>query len=879
MGQSEKTNSSIEFVTEYTFAFLTGAEKMLESLNFEREAGALGRHNLALQVLISVEKIGIAYKYGGWPAVPKAAANEVVNVELSSLGAEIGAAVGSVVPVFGTWAGAAIGSVLGPEIASVLFGAIGDIAFGPPSLSSVTSTRSSARAPDQFGLQPWGYETTILDVLSDDPYSRAQLQQAYANAVADGQKSSAGSGATRSGDLGDGLRGGDPSSTSIGGSQYGGYHSAASPGDWGDGLRGGDPSSTSIGGSQYGGYHSAASPGDWGDGSRGGDLSSSYTGGSQYGGYHSAASPGDWGDGSRGGDASSSSTADSQYGGSYGAASSGDWGDGSRGGGTSSSSTGDSQYGGSYGAASSGDWGDGSRGGGATSSNTVASNSDAGGGGDSGKPILLDLDDDGISVTRQADSNLFLDIGEDGYKHRTAWVGAGDGVLMIDADGDGRISSRKEVVFTDWDPSTSSDAQALRQVFDSNHDGMLDSDDAQWSEFKVMVTNADGTVTARTLDELGIQSIDLNVDQTHIDYEDGSSIDGEMRFTRADGSDGTAATATLNVGIDGYKVEQTTTTSADGATTVTSRAFDANGPLASETDRTVSADGLTVTTTFDDNGDGVVDRTLTDVTVVDADGGRTRTETDENGGGVLVDRTVTTTSADGKTITIDRDQRGGGFVTEREEQVTGADDSLTITVSELSKDGTVLSRKVTALSADRLTRNVEFDLDGNGVFERIDTTRTLCYADGSRLEREIVTGGDGTLLYRADTSYGANNLTHTVATDIDGDGFYDVIDTSATTRDAAGTTTVVETASARNGSVFAGTTTTVSADGLTRTTAEDLDGDGVADLNVDVTAVASGLGRTRTTSITSADGTLISNSVEEYSADGRFELHPRRQRR
>ena len=744
MGQAEKTNNIIDFATEYTFAFLSGAEKMLKSLAFSREATVLARHNTALQIATSIGKVEVSYQYGGWSAAAKTTISEGITAIMSFNGAAAGADVGTLLagPGFGTLAGAAIGTVLGSEIGSVLFGEIGEFAFGPPSPSSVTSTRSSARARDQFGLQPFGYETTILDVLSDDPISRAQLQQAYANAVADGEKSSIGSGATRSGDLGDGLRGGDPSSSS--GSQYGGFFGAASPGDWGDGSRGGDSGSSS--GSQYGGFFGAASPGDWGDGSRGGDSGSSS--GSPYGGY-GAASPGDWGDGSRGGDSGSSSG--SQYGGNYGATRSGDYGDGSRGGDTSSSSPAGEQYGGNYGATRPGDWGDGSRGGDAIDSTPVGSIGDAASGGDSGKPILLDLDDDGISVTRQADSNLFLDIGDDGYKHRTAWVGAGDGVLMIDADGDGRISSRKEVVFTDWDPSASSDAQALRQVFDSNHDGMLDGGDAQWSEFKVMVTNADGTLTARTLDELGIQSIDLNVDQTHIDYKDGSSIDGEMRFTRSDGSDGTAATATLKVGTDGYKVEESTTTADDGSTTVTNRAYRADGSLASETDRTVGSDGLTVTTAFDNDGDGVVDRTLIDATVVDADGSKTRTETDVNGGGLLLDKTVTKTSADGKTITIDRDEKGGGFTTERERQVTGADGGMTITVSELSKDGTVRSRKVTALSADRLTRDVSFDLDGNGVFERVETTETIHDVGGTRIERDTVTGGDGTLISSEET--------------------------------------------------------------------------------------------------------------------------------
>ena len=45
--------------------------------------------------------------------------------------------------------------------------------------------------------------------------------------------------------------------------------------------------------------------------------------------------------------------------------------------------------------------------------------------------------------------------------------------------------------------------------------------------------------------------------------------------------------------------------------------------------RLATADGLGVTTKFDADGDGVVDRVLTDVTTVNADGARQRVETNK----------------------------------------------------------------------------------------------------------------------------------------------------------------------------------------------------------------------------------------------------------
>ncbi|MEK0195882.1 hypothetical protein, partial [Microcoleus anatoxicus] len=272
-------------------------------------------------------------------------------------------------------------------------------------------------------------------------------------------------------------------------------------------------------------------------------------------------------------------------------------------------------------------------------------------------PVLLDLNDNGLSITDTATSNLFLDIGGDGYQHRTAWVGAGDGVLMIDVDSDGKISDRKEIVFTDWDPSADGDMQALRQVFDTNGNGLLDSGDARWSQFKVMVTNADGTITQKSLKDLGIQSINLTLDETKIVFDGGSSIDGQTRFTRTNGKTGLAASATFAVEADGYVVRQASSKDEAGNQTVITSAFEKDGKLASETTRVTSANGLSITSRFDDDGNGIIDRVLTDVTVVNANGSRTQTEAMRDGGGILTWSKKTQTSADGKTITIDRDQR------------------------------------------------------------------------------------------------------------------------------------------------------------------------------------------------------------------------------
>ncbi|MEZ5751019.1 MAG: hypothetical protein R3D60_03290 [Paracoccaceae bacterium] len=168
-------------------------------------------------------------------------------------------------------------------------------------------------------------------------------------------------------------------------------------------------------------------------------------------------------------------------------------------------------------------------------------------------PIILDLDGNGISVTELSQSTHFVD-GGDGLKHRTAWAAAGDGVLFYDVSGDGEISEKREYVFTDWDPSATSDLEALRSVFDTNGDGKLTAADSTFGSFKVMVTKADGTTEAKTLSQLGITEIDLMGDATRIELPDGSAITGKTTFKYANGSTGTVADMILMADEDGVRI-------------------------------------------------------------------------------------------------------------------------------------------------------------------------------------------------------------------------------------------------------------------------------------------------------------------------------------
>ena len=141
---------------------------------------------------------------------------------------------------------------------------------------------------------------------------------------------------------------------------------------------------------------------------------------------------------------------------------------------------------------------------------------DPGGDPGGGKPIVLDLDGDGVELAALEDSTAFYDINGDGYRERMAWASADDGFLAYDKDGDGVISAHDELSFVSYVEGAETDLEGLAH-FDTNGNGKLDSGDADWSKFRVWQDlDQDGVSDAgelRTLDEAGITEISLTSDE------------------------------------------------------------------------------------------------------------------------------------------------------------------------------------------------------------------------------------------------------------------------------------------------------------------------------------------------------------------------------
>jgi hypothetical protein len=164
-------------------------------------------------------------------------------------------------------------------------------------------------------------------------------------------------------------------------------------------------------------------------------------------------------------------------------------------------------------------------------------------------PIALDLDGDGVEFVSTA-AGVTFDFAGDGSAENTAWVGADDGLLVLDRNGDSVVNNGSEIVFA-RDGLT--DLQGLAADYDSNRDGVLDANDVDFGKFGVWQdANGNGVTDAgeyRSLSDAGIVSIGLVSDGIAYSAANGSvSVAGQSVFTKADGSTGIVADAAFAKG-------------------------------------------------------------------------------------------------------------------------------------------------------------------------------------------------------------------------------------------------------------------------------------------------------------------------------------------
>jgi Ca2+-binding RTX toxin-like protein len=169
-------------------------------------------------------------------------------------------------------------------------------------------------------------------------------------------------------------------------------------------------------------------------------------------------------------------------------------------------------------------------------------------------PIVFDLDGDGVELVSRFASNVFFDADNTGVAQRMGWVGPDDGVLALDRNGDGFITSGIEISFLSDHPGARTDLEGL-VAFDTNANGSLDAADAQFGDFRIWRdANQDGVSQAAELASLA----DWNIAAIRLTpYAVAPPAPGadntvlaETEFVRTDGTIGTAADVKLSFDPD-----------------------------------------------------------------------------------------------------------------------------------------------------------------------------------------------------------------------------------------------------------------------------------------------------------------------------------------
>ncbi|MEO9894804.1 MAG: DUF4214 domain-containing protein [Paracoccaceae bacterium] len=486
------------------------------------------------------------------------------------------------------------------------------------------------------------------------------------------------------------------------------------------------------------------------------------------------------------------------------------------------------------------------------------------------RPIVLDLNANGIEIDELWQSTVFTDSSDDGLQHRTAWAAAGDGVLFYDADGDGKISEKREYIFTEWDPTASSDIEALKSYFDTNDDGVFNATDTFWSDFKVLVTQSDGSLQSQTLNQLGIVSIDLVTDTTNFQFTDGSEITGQTTFTRNDNSVGTVADVTLVAETESFRVDSQETFDQNNARTYVQTGFNSDGSIAFVNTSVSAADGSDNKRYFDVDGDGVVDRVQSILRVTAADG--STVETFENylgsdtSNAVLSDAVRTTRNVDGSSVVIERDTLGGGWYQQRETQAQDASGS-SVLLEHLSQNGTVVRSTFETVSNDGLLRTQSIDEDGDGAADLTVTQDITIDADQSRSEQTSELNADGSIRRKLTENVSSDGRSKTIQSDLDGDGIFDAEQVLSISVTDGETNSVLETLNG-DGSLNRRVEQFQSDDALHKERKEDLDGDGDFDIEtIEITTIDIDGGRTKSTEVKNTDASLRSSTKAFLAAD------------
>ena len=155
-------------------------------------------------------------------------------------------------------------------------------------------------------------------------------------------------------------------------------------------------------------------------------------------------------------------------------------------------------------------------------------------------PIVLDLNQNGITSTKLENSDAYFDYQNNGRRYKTSWIEKEDSLLGIDINGDGVINNAYELFGTFSklkNGSYAKDGYEALKEFDTNGDGVIDQNDENFEKLVAWQDkNGDGKSEkdeVKSLKDLGISSISLNISD-EIKEENGNKITASSTFIKDD---------------------------------------------------------------------------------------------------------------------------------------------------------------------------------------------------------------------------------------------------------------------------------------------------------------------------------------------------------
>ncbi|HET9645346.1 MAG TPA: heme utilization protein, partial [Burkholderiaceae bacterium] len=155
-------------------------------------------------------------------------------------------------------------------------------------------------------------------------------------------------------------------------------------------------------------------------------------------------------------------------------------------------------------------------------------------------PIVLDLDGNGVR-TLAASHGVQFDLTGTGHAQHVGWVGHGDGLLVLDRNGDGIINDGRELFGAATllaNGHRAGNGYVAMAQEDTNHDGKLSAADVNWDRLRLWVdANGNGKVDEgelQTLAQHGVASIDLKA-QASTQVDNGNLLGLVSGWTGEDG--------------------------------------------------------------------------------------------------------------------------------------------------------------------------------------------------------------------------------------------------------------------------------------------------------------------------------------------------------